>query len=221
MIADGSALSGALDDLSTHAREALGVSGSGVLVASGGQQRAVLGASDSRMHRLEQLQTTFDEGPCMDAYHNMAFVGAPDLATHDVRRWPSFGPAVVAAGVGAAFSFPLTVGDIALGALDCYRVQPGALTPAQISNGYLFADIAADLIMHAQMGTGVDAVVDHMVRSNSAHDRIEQARGIVAYQTGDSMERALGRMREHAREHELSLDAVAQQIVQQRLRLDA
>ena len=98
-------------------------------------------------------------------------------------------------------------------------MRPGALTPAQISNGYLFADIAADLIMHAQMGTGVDAVVDEMVRATSAHDRIEQARASVAYQSGDSMDRALRRMRDHAREHDLSLDAVAQQIVHHRLRL--
>ena len=117
--ADGSTLSSSLDTLSAHARTALDVSGTGVMVASSGQPRAVLGASDDRMHSLEQLQTTFDEGPCMDAYRSCTFVGAPDLRTHDTQRWPQFGPAVVAAGVGAAFSFPLTVGDIALGALDC------------------------------------------------------------------------------------------------------
>lgn len=87
-MADGSALSAAVDDLSSHVRTALDVSGAGVLIASSGQGRAVLGASDNRMHRLEQLQSTFDEGPCMDAYHSREFVGATDLADHDLRRCP-------------------------------------------------------------------------------------------------------------------------------------
>lgn len=128
---------------------------------------------------------------------------------------------MVSAEVRAAFSFPLTVGTVALGALDCYRVRPGPMTPAQVSNDHLLADIAADLIMHAQVGTDVDAVVHQMVRSNSAHDRIVQARGIVAVDTGDSIGRALQRMRDHAREHELSLDDVAHMIVSGELRFEA
>lgn len=119
------------------------------------------------------------------------------------------------------FSFPLTVGDIALGALDCYRVRPGALTPTQISNGRLFSDIAADLIMHAQMGTDVDIVVEEMVRSNSAHDRIEQARGMTVVQTDDTMKRALQRMRDHARDNDLSLDAVAHMVLDGTQKWDA
>lgn len=221
VIVDAAALPQAISDMSSHVRTSLHVSGAGVLLASSGQRRAVLGASDERMRRVEQFQATFDEGPCMDAYLGGVFVGAPDLATHDALRWPSFGPAAVSAGVAAAFSFPLTVGEIALGALDCYRVRTGALTPTQISVGHLLADIVADLMMHAQVGGGVDAMIDQMIRSNSAHDRIEQARGITAYDIGISVQMSLELMRDHARLHQLSLDEVAHMIVGGRLRLNS
>ena len=59
------------------------------------------------MHRLEQLQATFDEGPCMDAYHSGRFAGAPDLVDAQAR-WPMFGPAALGAGIGATFSFRCT-----------------------------------------------------------------------------------------------------------------
>lgn len=124
---------------------------------------------------------------------------------------------MMAAGIAAVFSFPLTVGGAPLGALDCYRREKGALTPAQISNGRMFADIAADLIMHAQIADGVDVLVDRIV--GSTHDRVEQARGITAFQLEVPVERSLELMRSHARLTLLSLDDVAGLIVDGRLRL--
>lgn len=51
VIADVGTLSGAMDELSTHVRTALPVGGAGLLIASEGQRRAVLGA----MRHLERL----------------------------------------------------------------------------------------------------------------------------------------------------------------------
>lgn len=219
VVADVFALPAAINDLSLHVRESLSLDGAGVLVASGGQRRAVLGASDDRMHRLEQMQATFDEGPCMDAYHSGRFAGAPDLASAQAR-WPVFGPAAAAAGIGAAFSVPVQVGDIVLGALDCYRVRPGALTPTQISMAELSADIAADLILHAQMGAGADAVVEQMTLGDTAPESVEQASGMTAVRLGISIPRALELLREHARVHHLSLDDVAASVIAGRLHIE-
>ena len=218
VIADVAVLPEAMNELAAQARTSLKVSGAGVLVATDGRRRAVLGASDNRMHRLEQLQATFDEGPCMDAIRSGRFAGEPDLS--GVReRWAVFGPAAVDAGIQATFSFPVTVGEIMLGALDCYRARPGALTPTQISTGALFADIAADLIMHAQSGAGVDAVIEHLTRGDAAPGVVDRACGMTAARLGISVERALQQIREHARDHHVSLDEVAAAIVDGRLRI--
>lgn len=218
VVADVFRLPGAINDLSSHVRASLSVSGAGVLVASGGQRRAVLGASDNRMHRLEQLQATFNEGPCMDAYRSGRFAGEPDLVNAQAR-WPVFGPGALAAGIGATFSFPVHVGDVAFGALDCYRVRPGALTPTQISMGELSADIAADLILHAQMGAGVDAVVEQMMLGDRAAASVEQASGMTAARLGISIPRSLELLREHARVHHISLDEVATRVIDGRLQI--
>lgn len=87
VIADADELLPTLDVLSAHVCTALRVGGAGVLVASSGQRQTVLGASDERMRRLEQLQATFDEGPCLDAYNSGRFAGAAELS-HDGTRWP-------------------------------------------------------------------------------------------------------------------------------------
>lgn len=219
VILDETSLTEVFDGLSAHIRAAVPVSGAGLLIASNGQRRAVLGASDDRMRHLEQLQATFDEGPCMDAVRSGRFVGEPDLAQARTR-WPHLGPAAIAAGIAATFSFPVRVGDLTLGALDCYGAHAGALTPAQIGEGELFAGIAADLLMHAQADVGVDAIVEQITAGDGAPDLLERAIGITAVDLGMRVSSARERLRRHARDHGVSLDEVAAAIIVGALRLE-
>jgi hypothetical protein len=212
------ALPEVFDQLSAHISASVPVSGAGLLITSSGRRRAVLGASDERMHRLEQLQATFDQGPCMDAVRSGRFVGEPDLARARTR-WPRFRPAAIDGGIAAVFSFPVHVGDLTLGALDCYSVDVGALTPTQVGEGGLFADIAADLIMHAQADVGVDAVVEQMAAGDVASEELERATGITAVQVGVRMSAADELLRRHARDHGISLDEVAAAIIAGTLRV--
>ena len=218
VMSDEGTLPEVFDQLSAHISASVPISGAGLLIASSGRRRAVLGASDDRMHRLEQLQATFDEGPCMDAICSDRFVGEPDLARARTR-WPRFRPAALEGGIEAVFSFPVRIGDLTLGALDCYNVEVGALTPAQVGDGGLFADIAADLIMHAQADVGVDAVVEQMAAGDVAPDELERATGITAVQLGVRVVAAGELLRRHARDHGVSLDEVAAAIIAGTLRV--
>lgn len=221
VIADAAALPSALDELSARAAASLKVSGAGIVVAANsGGRRVVVGACDNRVPRLTMLQDTFDEGPSVDAFVSGGLVGEPDLTRSEVARWPSFGPAAVAAGVAAVFSFPLTAHSPAVGTLDCYRVRAGALSPALIAGGRLLADIAVDLIVRTAAAGGVDAVVGQTVDAGSDRARVEQARAMIAYRLGVSLRTALERMRDHARRRGLGLDEVADMIIDGRLQLD-
>jgi hypothetical protein len=80
------------------------------------------------MHRLEQLRATFDEGPCMDAYRSGRFAGEPDLVNAQ-ERWPCSGRRRWLRH-RRHVQLSVHVGDLAFGALDSYRVRPGALTPS-------------------------------------------------------------------------------------------
>src|SRR4029453_45198 len=92
--------------------------------------------SDPTSALIEDAQYTLGEGPCVDA-HRQGGRGAgpapprgrpvlePDLAGVGTTRWAAFTEAVVAAGVGAVFGFPLRVGAVRLGALNLYRDRSG------------------------------------------------------------------------------------------------
>ncbi|HSJ43128.1 MAG TPA: ANTAR domain-containing protein [Euzebyales bacterium] len=85
----------------------------------------------------------------------------------------------------------------------------GALAPSQLRSGALFAVIAADLLMHAQAGVGVDAVVDQLSYGDGAPRLLERATGMTAAQLGIPVTAALERLRRYARGHDMSIDETA------------
>ena len=141
-------IQGILDHLVERIVEVLPVTGAGVTLVSEGMAPRYVAASDADAFRFERLQAEFGEGPCLTAYTSGEPVAVPDLAAE--YRYPGFGPAAVAAGLAAVFTFPLRHDDGRLGALDLYRDVPGALDlEAQVAAQTL-ADVAAAYLLNAQ-----------------------------------------------------------------------
>ena len=69
-----------------------GVTGAGVMLMSGDVPRGSLCSSDEVSQRIEELQYTLGEGPCVDAYGQDRVVAEPDLADPVIRRWLAFSP---------------------------------------------------------------------------------------------------------------------------------
>jgi hypothetical protein len=65
--------------------------------------------------QVAELQVMLGEGPGTEALGEDHPVLAPALGSDaSVLRWPAFAPAAIAAGVSAAFAFPLVMGGLSL-----------------------------------------------------------------------------------------------------------
>jgi len=146
----------------------LGVDGAGVTATSGLLAREPLFASDELTARLEELQFTTGEGPGSEDFRFGSPVLIPDLDSA-AARWPGFAPAAVAAGAGAIFVLPLQAGAIQVGLLSLYRTQPGSMTPEQLADMLVFAEMALQMMLDAQAGIsgeagiGKTAVIDRFL----------------------------------------------------------
>ncbi len=114
------------------------VDGAGVTVMSSvdaglAGYRDQLAATGMVSRRLEDLQLTTGEGPCLDASREGVPVLIPDLAG-EPGRWLGFGPEAISAGAAAVFSLPLQVGAIRLGTLDLHRRVAGPLSRDQLAS---------------------------------------------------------------------------------------
>ncbi len=150
---------GAADRLCLACVELLEVDGVSLSLTLDGSNRGTFGASSALSRRLDALQFTAGEGPCLDAVASGRPVLVADLDDAAERRWPGFTGAVLAAGVRAVFALPVSLSRQRVGALDLYRIQSGALTPRALTGGLLAAELAAlpllDLIAEHAAAAGV------------------------------------------------------------------
>lgn len=210
---------GALTRICSLAVLELQVTGVGVtLVSRAGApdaQQRLVHASDAVAARLEDLQLTVGEGPGLAAVTSGAPVLVPDLSAAR-SRWPAFCPDAQSVGVAAMFAFPLTLGTIALGSLDCYRGTVGALSSSHVASALMLAEMAFEALLAEVTGHAPDDVG----WIADIHAEVHQASGIVMYQLGITMQAALLRIRAYAYAHELAVAVVAQRIVDRSLVLD-
>jgi len=141
-------IQGILDHLVTRIVQIMPVTAAGVTLIAPGVKPRYVAASNGSALLFERLQTELGEGPCVTAYHEGAAISVPDLESE--TRFPNFSGPALAAGLVAAFAFPLNHGDTRLGALDLYRDTPGPLSAESMTAAQTLADVAAAYLLNAQ-----------------------------------------------------------------------
>lgn len=202
--------------------EAIGVDGAGLSLMTDQLHRETIGASDDVAARIEELQLTLGEGPCIDAFTTGQPVLAPDLDERiAVTRWPGFTPGAVEAGARAVFGFPLGLGAARVGALDLYRGAPGELAEDEITDALLLAELATADILGAPTIPLEDPATDWGAEDlRGRHAIVHQATGMLMIQLDVTIEEAFVRLRAYAFANDRRLPDVAADVVARRLRIE-
>ncbi|MFD9791065.1 ANTAR domain-containing protein [Streptomyces sp. NPDC059070] len=227
-VAEQAALRGArigVVDVCSAAVAALPVGGAGVSAMQPHTASHPLCSTDTVSERLEELQLTLGEGPCVDAFARGCAVLAPDLRTSPLQEcWPVFADAALEAGIRAVFALPLQIGAISPGVLDLYSRVPVELSPEALADALAFADFTTLVLLDARIdesGARADDPSPDGRREDLGRYRaeIDQATGILMVQLGVGVEVAFVRLRTHAYATGLRLAEVAADVVAHRLRL--
>jgi GAF domain/ANTAR domain len=200
--------------------EMLGVTGAGISMMTSVGNHGVVCATDEVSARIEDLQLTLGEGPCVDSVRSGAPVLVPDLTASDeivVDRWPAFLEGAGAAGVRAVFAFPLRIGAIRVGAMDLYRDVPGELGGNELPAALMAADAAAHALL--DLGSPRDAVPGGSSDFRATyHPQVHQATGMVQEQLGVTTVEAFAILRARAFATDVALVQLAGDVVSRRLR---
>ncbi|RZS32778.1 GAF domain-containing protein [Herbihabitans rhizosphaerae] len=190
------------------------------LMTDEGPSGVVLAATDDRARKLEELQFSLGEGPCVEASRNGRAVLEPDLGSSGPTRWPAFGAAVLEAGVRAIFAFPLRVGAIRVGILDLYRDVPGWLSAEDLAEALAFADAATVVVLYLQADSGAGLAPAALTEPIDNRAQVHQATGMITIQLDVEMAEALLRLRAHAYATSRTVSEVAVDVVDRRIRFD-
>jgi GAF domain-containing protein len=196
------------------------MTGAGIMLMADGRPHGSICTTDAVSALIEDLQFTLGEGPCVDAHREQRPVVEPDLASPDLSRWGSFTPPVLASGARAVFGFPISIGDVRVGALNLYRDRPGPLTDDQHADAVLIATIAARAIVEMQADAKPGALGAALEVGTNFQFVVHQAAGMVAVQLGVRVAEALMRLRAYAFTTDRLVADVARDVVARRLRFD-
>jgi GAF domain len=219
----GGALSAA-DRLCHACVELLQVDGAAVSLMHEGSSQGTFGSSGELSRRLDELQFTFGEGPCLDAVRWGRPVLVGDLEAAEAQRWPAFGRAVLDAGVRAVYALPVTISCDPVGALDLFSTRPGPISDQRLDGGLWAAELAA-LPLLDLMTSGVDweaAGEDGDGWEQLASlQRVEvyQATGMIVGELDVDPAEALVRLRAYAFAQGLTASEAAWAIVERRVLL--
>jgi GAF domain-containing protein len=160
-----------LSEVTTAAVELIpGVDTAGVLlIRRGGKFESLAGTTDLP-HELDELQMTFNEGPCMQAALDDTIVRTDDFRNES--RWPAYSRAVVEIGVLSGLSFKLYTADRTAGALNLFGFKPRVWDAEAETVGTVLAAHAAAAILASRQGEQLESAL-------STRDRIGQAKGII------------------------------------------
>lgn len=199
----------------------LEVDGAALSFIHPGGAQGTLGSSGEVSRRIDELQFTLAEGPCLDSVRQASAVLVPDIRTA-TQRWPAFVLAAQDLGMGAVFAVPVAAAGSWIGALDLYLSDPGPLSAAGLSGGRWGAALAAlpvlDLISTGLDLTSADHGVDGWVELESlARVEVYQATGMIMGQLHVGNMEALVRLRAHASTRDRTPSEVAWDVVERRL----
>jgi len=183
--------------------------------------RASLAASNTVSARLEDLQYTLGEGPCVDAHTEGRPVMVPDLAQSPAPRWPAFTPLALDAGARAVFGFPVRIGAARLGALNIYRDRPGPLSDDQHADALVIADVTARAILAIQADAPPGTIAAELETEADFHLAVHQAAGMVSVQLDISVADALVQLRARAFGSGRLVADIATDVVNRTIRFDS
>jgi hypothetical protein len=200
--------------------EVVGVKGAGLTLMSGGNSLGFVGVSDRVTEAVEQVEFTLGEGPCVTACRTKTPVFDADLADEEIVRWPEFRRGALAAGVRAAFGFPVLVEQVCIGALNLYHDRSGALTEGQIADALVVARFAGRTVMGWQADAPPGTVPWQLENVPTHRIEVHQATGRISVQAAVSLPDALVLLRAYAFSHDRPIRDVAADVAAGRLRFD-
>ncbi|WP_261555713.1 GAF and ANTAR domain-containing protein [Frankia tisae] len=215
----------AADGLCRACVSLLGVDGAAVSVVRDGASTGTFGSSGALSRRLDELQFTLGEGPCLDAVREGRPALVPDLTLTAETRWPMFAGAVMAVGVRAVFALPVVLAGAPIGALDLFRHTPGPLGGEHLAGGLFAARLATLPLLDLASGDlNWEAAGDsgEGIREFASLERVEvyQATGMIMAQCDVGPAEALVRLRAYAFAHDLTASEAAWRVVQRQVALD-
>jgi hypothetical protein len=173
-----------------------------------------VGASDQIAQRIDELELSAGDGPCIDAIEEENPQIEPDLTTPTL--WPKFAARLVAeTPVRGAMGFRILLDKRKVGALNLFSDTPNVFDTKSAGRAVVLASFASVAIN--AIASGEDAAT--LRRGLLSNREIGKAIGMLMLLHGISEEEAFDMLRRDSQELNIKLADVARAVIENRGRL--
>lgn len=191
---------------------------SGLLLVDPAGELQLVASTSEEAELVEVFQLAAGDGPCLDCFRTGAPVTVADLSA-ELDRWPQFGPEALKLGYQSVHATPLRLRGQTIGTMNLFGQHVGALSPADIAIAQALADVATIGILQERSIRSAQLLSEQLQHALDSRILIEQAKGVLATTLGTTMNEAFATMRTYARDRNLPLRHVADDVVNRRLTL--
>ena len=212
LLAEALAESTTVEDCVKHivefAVQSLGTNFGGItLIERSGRRFRTVGATHPDVLKADHSQYKLREGPCVDAALESKSLTSPDLAADE--RWPRWGPEAAALGFNSIISAELHARGQRIGAINLYGADRTIFGADDLEIANAFAHQGALALGFIRMEQSLTEAVE-------GRTLIGQAQGILMERYAIGSNQAFAVLRRHSQDHNIRVQTVAQQVVQQR-----
>lgn len=189
-----------------------------MLVDPAGQLQLVASTSEEAT-LVELMQLAAGGGPCLDCFRTGTAVTVADIEA-EAESWPQFAAEALKLGFRSMHATPLRLRGQTIGTMNLFSPEPGALASEDIVVAQALADVATIGILQERSLRSAQLLSEQLQYALDSRILIEQAKGVVAATTGKTVDAAFAILRSYARNNNLPLRRVAEDVVARTLRLD-
>jgi transcriptional regulator with GAF, ATPase, and Fis domain len=208
-----------MDRLVRACVDILDVTAAGLLLIDQRGNLQVVASSSEEVHLLELFQLQGAEGPCLDCVRTGVPVTVHDLSTA-ASRWPRFVAEVSRVGYGSVHAVPMRLRQEIIGGLNLFRRPGPPIGRLEEQLSQALADVATIGLLQQRSAHRASRLAEQLQTALDSRVVIEQAKGVLAQYAGLSMDDAYRALRQHARDHNRKLSALADIVVRGELSLD-
>ncbi|MCQ1951231.1 GAF and ANTAR domain-containing protein [Arthrobacter sp. zg-Y859] len=171
----------------------------------------VVASSSAEATRMDEIQYSYGDGPCLTAAHSGETVLVKDLAAEN--RWPDYTSEVSRHGLGSLLAVPITLSGDYLSALNLYADRENAFPDPTVQAAESFARHAASAVRLTIRITDTTSRAEDLVAAMRSRTTIDIAIGIIMGQSRCSQQQAFDVLRAASSHRNMKLREVAESVV--------
>jgi GAF domain-containing protein len=192
----------------------------GLLLVDPAGELQLVASTSEEAELVEILQLAAGGGPCLDCFRMGKPVTVGDIGAESAK-WPRFSAEALKQGFRSVHATPLRLRGQTIGTMNLFSTHVGQLAPADITVAQALADLATIGILQERNIRSANVVSEQLQHALDSRILIEQAKGVLAATTGMNMNEAFTVMRAYARDRNLTLSKVADDVIARRINVGA